>query len=191
VIALVLVVAVADNGVIGREGALPWLVKSDLRHFRAVTMSKPVVMGRKTYAAIGRPLVGRTNIVVTRNRDFTAPGILVAASLDAALESARGDALRRSADAVAVIGGAEIYRQTLDRADRLVITRIHLRPEGDAQFPPIDSRIWKEVERSDHDAGPEDDASFAVIVYERTSTVIPGLVAKPASAGLVTRARNP
>jgi dihydrofolate reductase len=170
VIALVLVAAVADNDVIGRDGGLPWRLKSDLRHFRAVTMGKPVVMGRKTYLSIGNPLKGRTNIVVTRNRDFAAPGVLVAPSLEPALEAARGDALRRRADAIAVIGGAQIYRQTLERADRLVITRVHLRPAGDTKFPPIDPAVWKETERNEHQPGPEDPAGFTAIVYERINT---------------------
>src|SRR6202040_1162317 len=106
---LVLVAAVAENGVIGQGGGLPWRLKSDLRNFRAITMGKPVVMGRKTYLSIGKPLAGRTNIVVSRNRDFAAPGVIVAPGIEAALAAARGDALRRGADAIAVIGGADLY----------------------------------------------------------------------------------
>jgi dihydrofolate reductase len=168
--ALVLIAAVADNGVIGQGGGLPWRLKSDLRNFRAITMGKPVVMGRKTYLSIGRPLVGRTNIVVSRNRDFAAPGVIVAPSIEAALAAARGDALRRSADAVAVIGGAELYGHTLASADRLVITRVHLRPDGDTVFPDIDPELWREVERSAHQPGPDDAAGFTVLVYERHAT---------------------
>ena len=104
-VGIVLVVAVAENDVIGRDNTLPWRIKSDLKYFRSVTMNKPVVMGRRTYASIGKPLPGRTNIVVTRQPDFAAPGILVVPGLDQALAAARGDALRRSADAIAVIGG--------------------------------------------------------------------------------------
>src|SRR2546423_15175012 len=137
-VALVLVAAVADNDVIGRAGGLPWSLKSELQHFRAVTTGKPVVMGRTTYLSIGKPLKWRTNIVVTRDCTFAAAGVLVAPSLDAALAAARGDALRRCADAIAVIGGAQIYAQTIERADRLVITRVHLHPAGDTKFPPID-----------------------------------------------------
>ncbi len=164
---IVLVAAVADNGVIGQGGGLPWRLKSDLQYFRAVTMGKPVVMGRKTFASIGKPLAGRTNIVISRDKNFSAPGALVAASLDAALAAARGDALRRGADAIAVIGGTEIYRQTVGRADRLVITRVHLRPDGDAVFPEIDARIWDEIERSEHQPGPEDAAGFSRVLYGR------------------------
>jgi dihydrofolate reductase len=168
--ALVLVAAVADNGVIGRGGGLPWRLNSDLRNFRAVTMGKPVVMGRKTYLSIGKPLAGRTNIVVSRSRDFAAPGIVVAPGIEAALAVARGDALRRSADAVAVIGGAELYAHTIGCADRMVITHVHLRPEGDTVFPAIDPALWREVARSEHDPGPDDAAGFAVLVYERRAT---------------------
>jgi dihydrofolate reductase len=169
-LALVLVAAVADNGVMGQGGGLPWRLKSDLRNFRAITMGKPVVMGRKTYLSIGKPLAGRTNIVVSRNRDFAAPGVIVAPGIEAALAVARGDALRRSADAVAVIGGAELYARMIGYADRLVITHVHLRPEGDTMFPAIDPRLWREVERSEHDRGPDDAAGFTVLVYERHAT---------------------
>jgi dihydrofolate reductase len=165
---LVHVAAVAENGVIGQGGRLPWRLKSDLAHFRSVTMGKPVVMGRKTYVSIGKPLAGRTNIVVSRDRSFAAPGTIVAASIDAALTTARGDALRRGVAEIVVIGGADLYRQTLPVADRLVITQVDLQPEGDATFPPIDRGVWKEVSRSEHPAGPGDDASFTVLVYERT-----------------------
>ena len=144
-IALVLVAAVADNGVIGQGGRLPWRLKSDMAHFRKVTMGKPVVMGRKTFLSIGKPLKGRTNIVVSRDPAFAAPGILVAPNVEAALAAARGDALRRGADEIAVIGGADIYRQTIGRADRMVITRVHLQPAGDTNFPAIDPQLWREV----------------------------------------------
>src|SRR6478609_1826452 len=135
---IVIIAAVAENGVIGRGGTMPWRLKSDMKHLRALTMGKPVVMGRKTYLSLYvRPLPGRTNIVVTRDKDFTAPGALVARSLDIALEAARGDALRRGTE-IMVIGGAEIYAQAMPYADQLEITRIHMTPEGDTVFPPID-----------------------------------------------------
>ena len=122
---MVLVAAVADNGVIGRAGALPWRLKSDMQHFRALTFGHPVLMGRKTYQSIGKPLSGRTNIVVSRERAFAAPGVLVARDLDAALGVARGDALRRGGPAIMVIGGADLYAQTMPLASRLEITRVH------------------------------------------------------------------
>ena len=161
------VVAVADNDVIGQGGGLPWRLKSDMQHFRAATMGKPVVMGRKTYLSIGKPLAGRTNIVVSRDRAFTAPGVLVAPSIEAALTVARGDALRRGAAEIAVIGGADIYAQTMTAADRLVVTRVHLRPGGETKFPSVDPNVWKEVERAEHRAGPHDEADFTIVVYER------------------------
>jgi dihydrofolate reductase len=162
---LVLVAAVADNGVIGRGGGLPWRLKSDMRHFRALTMGKPVVMGRKTYLAIGKPLAGRTNIVVSRDRGFAAPGILVAPSLTAALEAARGDALRRGAGEIAVIGGGELYAQAMPLADRLEITRVHADILGDAVFPAIDAARWRETASSRQAAGPEDDADMTFVTY--------------------------
>jgi dihydrofolate reductase len=168
-LSIVLLAAVAENGVIGRDNALPWRLKSDMRRFRALTMGKPVVMGRKTYVSIGKPLEGRTNIVVTRDRDFTAPGVVAAHDLSTALAVARGDALRRAADAIMVIGGAGIFLQTLPMADRLEITIVHARPEGDTLFPPIDPATWREVERSERRAGVDDDAGFAFVAYERSS----------------------
>jgi dihydrofolate reductase len=171
---IVLVAAVAENGVIGQGGRLPWRLKSDLQYFRAVTMGKPVVMGRKTFVSIGKPLAGRTNIVISRDKDFSAPGALVAGSLDAALSAARGDALRRGADAIAIIGGTEIYRQTIGRADRLVITRVNLRPQGDAMFPEIEAGAWEEIARSEHQPGPEDAAGFTHVTYRRRTTARAG-----------------
>jgi dihydrofolate reductase len=164
---LVLVAAVAENGVIGRDGRLPWHLRSDLQHFRAVTLGHPAVMGRKTYDAIGKPLAGRTNIVVSRDPAFAAPGVVAAPDLDAALAIARGDALRRGTVEIMIIGGADLYRQTIDRAARLEITRVHARPEGDSVFPPIDPAHWRETGRREHPAGRDDDAAFTTLVYER------------------------
>jgi dihydrofolate reductase len=170
-IRIVVVAAVAENGVIGRDDALPWRLKSDMAHFRALTLGKPVVMGRKTYLSIGKPLAGRTNIVVSRKATFAAPGVVAVPTLDHALEVARGDALRRSADAIAVIGGAEIFRQTLPMADRLEITRIHAWPDGDTLFPAFDPAAWREVNRVDHPGGPSDSAAFTFLRYERACSL--------------------
>lgn len=164
---LVLVAAVAENGVIGRAGALPWRLKSDLRHFRAVTINHPVIMGRKTFLSIGRPLKDRTNIVVTGDATFAAAGIVVAPTLDAAVRVAEGDALRRGVADVMVIGGADLYLQSIDAASRLEITRVHLQPDGDVVFPPIDASRWCETARRQHPAGPDDDAAFTTLTYER------------------------
>jgi len=164
---LVLVAAVAENGVIGRAGGLPWRLKTDLKRFRALTVGHPVVMGRKTYLSFGKPLKHRTNIVVTRDPDFAAAGIVVASSLEAALEVAEGDALRRGAAAIVIGGGAGIYAKTIDRAARLEITRVHVRPKGDTVFPAIDPAIWRETARQEYAAGPDDEAPFTTLTYER------------------------
>ena len=167
---IVLIAAVADNGVIGQGGTMPWRLKSDMRHFRALTLDKPVVMGRKTYLSLSvKPLPGRTNIVVTREATFTAPGVLVARSLETALEAARGDALRRGTD-IMVIGGAEIYAQAMPFADRLEITRIHMKSEGDTAFPQIDPAVWHEASRKPHPAGAGDDAAFDFVSYVKASS---------------------
>lgn len=166
---IVFVAAVAENGVIGRSNALPWRLKSDMLHFRALTMGKPVVMGRKTYLSIGKPLNGRTTIVVSRDRAFAAPGIVVAPSLGDAFAAARGDALRRNADSIAVVGGAEIYAQAMPQATHLAITWVHKRVEGDARFPAIDPNIWREISREEHESKAEDEAAFAYVGYERTN----------------------
>ena len=166
-IAIILVAAIAENGVIGRDNALPWRIKSDLKYFRQVTMNKPVLMGRKTYESIGKPLPGRTNIVVTRDPDFSAAGILTANGLDRALDAARGDALRRNADAIAVIGGTEIFRQTMPFAQRLALTLVDAKPPGDTYFPDIDPAVWRETDRSPLQKGPDDDYGFSFVNYER------------------------
>src|SRR5580700_8182468 len=124
---IVLIVAVADNGVIGSDGAIPWRLKTDQQRLKAMTMGMPVVMGRKTFVSLRRPLPGRTNIVVTRDQHFRAAGAVVATSFAAARAVARGDALRRACE-IAVIGGAEIYAQWSQIADRLEITEVHTRP---------------------------------------------------------------
>ena len=164
---LVLVAAVAENGVIGRAGGLPWRLKSDLQHFRALTTGKPIVMGRRTWASLARPLPNRTNIVVTRDPAFAACGAVVTASLAAALEVARGDALRRGADAVMVIGGGDIYAQAMPLATRLEITRVHASPDGEAVFPTIDAAVWRETTRRACPPGPGDEASFTYLTYAR------------------------
>jgi len=164
---IILVVAVAENDVIGRDNALPWRIKSDLKFFRKVTMNKPVVMGRRTWLSIGRPLPGRTNIVVTRQADFAAPGVVVATGIDKALTAARGDALRRGADAIAVIGGTEIFAQTMGRANRLILTLVHAKPPGDTYFPAVDPAVWRESERLPQPKGPDDEYGFTIVNYER------------------------
>lgn len=165
---IVLVVAVAENGVIGRANKLPWRIKSDLQYFRSVTIGRPVVMGRKTYESIGRPLPQRTNIVVTRDPCYTAPGIVVVTDIPKALDLAREEAVRTNAGSIAVIGGTEIFRQTLPFANRLVVTEVHAKPEGDTYFPEIDPKLWREIERRPQPQGPDDEYGFSFVTYQRS-----------------------
>ena len=164
---IVIIVAVAENGVIGAGGAIPWRLKSDMRRLKAMTMGKPIVMGRKTFVSIGRPLPGRTNIVVTRDAGFRADGVVVTNSFTAAKAIATGDALRRFATEIAVIGGAEIYAQWMDSADRLEITEVHARPDGDTRFPAVDPAAWEEVARVRNPAGSHDTADISYVTYRR------------------------
>jgi dihydrofolate reductase len=166
-ISTVLIVAVADNGVIGHRGAMPWRLKSDLQRFKALTLGKPVVMGRKTFASIGRPLPGRTNIVVTRDRSLTLPGVVVTSSFEEARLIARGDALRRFATEIAVIGGAEIYQQFVGEADRVELTEVHARPDGDTHFSALNAAEWEETARIHHAAAEGDSADFSYVTYRR------------------------
>ncbi len=166
-IAIVFVVAVAENGVIGQGNAIPWRLKSDMQRFKALTMSKPIVMGRKTFESLPRLLPGRTHIVITRDAQYQAAGAVVTTSMEAARMVAQGDALRRLATEIAVIGGADIYAQWMGIADRLEITEVHARPDGDTVFPAIDAAEWDEVARIKHPAGPDDSADFSYVTYER------------------------
>jgi dihydrofolate reductase len=164
---LVLVAAVARNGVIGSGQGLPWRLSSDLKQFKARTWGKPLVMGRKTYLTIGRQLPGRETIVVTRDLGFAAPGVLVVHSLEAALDLAAERARAMGASQVVIAGGGEIYAQTMPRAERLLITEVALDAKGETRFPPIDPRQWREVSRENGERGLRDEADFAFVEYER------------------------
>ena len=167
-IEIVLIAAVADNGVIGADSSIPWRLKRDMQRLKAMTVGRPVVMGRKTYQSLPRrPLPGRTNIVITRDIAFRGDGAVVTTSFDDAALIARGDALRRNVGEIAIIGGAEIYARFMADADRLEVTEVHLRPEGDTRFPPIDAALWQEVAREHHPAGPGDSAEFSYVTYRR------------------------
>jgi dihydrofolate reductase len=160
-----LVVAAARNGVIGRDGAMPWSMPSDLKVFRRLTMGKPIVMGRRTFQAIGRPLDGRTNIVVTRDRDYAADGVEVARSIEEALEMARR---APGADGgIMVIGGGEIYDAVMPQADVVHLTRIDAAPAGDTHFPDPAPDAWREVERTPIPQGPRDQYAAELVRYER------------------------
>lgn len=158
---IVLIAAVARNGVIGRDNQLPWRLKSDLQHFKATTTGSPILMGRHTWESLGRPLPGRRNLVVTRNLEYAAPGAEVFDSPEAALETMHG------APRVFVIGGAELYRQILDQADRLLITEVWADVEGDAHFPEIDPACFEETRREEHSADPDNEHDFDFVEYRR------------------------
>jgi dihydrofolate reductase len=156
-----LVVAVARNGVIGRDNALPWRLPADLAHFKKVTMGHPVVMGRRTYESIGRPLPGRQNIVVTRNRDFQAPGCTVVGSLDEAWRAA-GDA-----GEVSIIGGTTLFEETLPIADVIHLTEVEADVEGDTFFPPFDRSQWQAKEVARHGADERNAYPFRILELTR------------------------
>lgn len=160
------VVAVARNGVIGREGGLPWHISSDLKRFKEITMGKPVVMGRKTWESLPRkPLPGRRNIVITRQADFAPEGAEVAATPEEAL------ALCGDAPEVAVIGGGEIYRLFWPLVDRLYLTEVDLEVVGDTHFPPVSAAEWREVGREVHPKGEKDTASFTLRILDRMTKI--------------------
>jgi dihydrofolate reductase len=163
------IVAVAENGVIGRENALPWRLGSDLRRFRRLTMGHPLIMGRKTFEAIGRPLPGRDNIVVTRDpgRIPRLPSVLPARSLEEAISFGEACARARHVDEMFVIGGAALFEQVMPYARRLYITKVHASPPGDVFWQPALGDGWREVEHSDRPAGPDDDFAVTDIVLER------------------------
>ena len=160
---IAIVVAMAENRVIGRDGGLPWRLPADMARFRTLTMGKPIVMGRRTHESIGRALDGRRNIVVTRRPGYRAPGCTVTASLEAALEAASDAA---DAAEVAVIGGASIYEMALPIADRVHLTLVHASIDGDVRFPQIEPADWREVSRLERgaDARNRYDVSFIELV---------------------------
>jgi dihydrofolate reductase len=166
-IAITLVAAVAQNGVIGRDGGLPWRLSSDLKRFKANTIGRPVIMGRKTFQSIGKPLPGRDNIVVTRDLSFAPEGVFIAPDIGAAIELGRAKAKGSGAAEICVIGGGEIYRQTFDLADRLIVTFVDAEIEGDTYFPKIDSIQWKEVFSESHPEGEKDSHATRHVVFER------------------------
>jgi dihydrofolate reductase len=164
---LVLVAAVARNGIIGANGGLPWRLSSDLKRFKTLTWGKPLVMGRKTFESIGRALPGRETIVVTRDPAFAPPGVLVAHDLDRGLDLAADRASAMGAGEIIIGGGGELYAQTIERANRLFITEVGLDAEGEVRFPLINPHEWRETGRETGERGPRDDADFAFVTYER------------------------
>lgn len=156
-----LIVAVAQNGIIGTGGTMPWHITEDFAHFKAVTLEHSVVMGRKTYESIGRPLPRRRNIVISRNSDLRIEGCEMATSLEGALAMCEGE------EEVFVIGGGEIYRQAMPSSNKLYITHVGVSVEGDTRFPTIDPTIWREVRREEFARGREFEHPFSFVDYER------------------------
>lgn len=161
VMVISIIVAMDKKGIIGFEGDLPWRLSADLKHFKAITMSKPLIMGRRTHESIGRSLPGRQNIVITRAKAFKADGCTVVHSLEDALHAA-GDV-----DEVMIMGGSGIYDQSLARADRLYLTEVHADVKGDVYFPEFDKGGWLEIEREDHSADETNDFDYSFVVLER------------------------
>lgn len=158
-----LIAAMAENRVIGINNTLPWHLPADFKHFKSVTMGKPILMGRKTYESIGRPLPGRTNVIITNNSDYCAEGCEVVNSIDEALS------LTSDQPEVMVIGGASFYQQTLPIAHKIYLTIIHHNFEGDAHFVEFDQSQWREVERVDHEADEKNGYPYSFVTLERTA----------------------
>jgi dihydrofolate reductase len=169
---LAIVAAIGRNGVIGAGDLLPWRLPSDLKRFRALTIGKPLLMGRKTFQSIGRALPGRETIVVTREQGFTAhaAGVHVAYHLDAALALAEARAEAMAADEIILAGGGDLYAALIDRVERMYLTLVDLSPQGDAHFPPIDAAQWSEVARVRPKPSPEDEAGFSFVELRRRNS---------------------
>lgn len=158
-----LVVAAAENNAIGKDNQLLWCLPNDMKFFKNVTWGLPVIMGRKTYESLGKPLSGRTNIVITRKKDWQPEGVIVVNSLNAAIAAAAGT----DAKEASVIGGGEIYKQAIDIADRIVITRVHTSLEGDTYFPAINEEKWKLVSNQDFPSDEKHTYSYSFQVWEK------------------------
>ncbi|MFT5486547.1 MAG: dihydrofolate reductase [Paracoccaceae bacterium] len=169
-VTVALIVAAAENGVIGRDGGLPWRLSGDLRYFKSVTMGKPIIMGRKTFESIGRPLPGRPNLVVSRNPDFSADGVEVFSDLEAAVAHAGTLVDDLADDDVMVIGGAGLYRAALAIAGRIYLTEVHAAVVGDVTFPAFDRADWVETSRERHSAGEKDEFDHSFVVLERVTS---------------------
>lgn len=166
---VVIVVAMAANRVIGRDNDLPWRIPSDLRHFKAMTLGRPMIMGRRTFQSIGRPLPGRTTIVVSRDAGYSAEGVTVVGSLEAAFAEGRRVAVESGVGEVMVVGGGEIYAQALSFTDRVEITEVQLTPDptGTVLFPALDPAIWVESARVAGERGARDEADFDFVTWRR------------------------
>jgi len=164
---IAVIAAVAENGIIGNGNQLPWTIKSEMKHFMLTTKNKPVIMGRKTFESIGKPLKERTNIIVTRDTTFQPEDVTVVNSLAEAIDLAKQIAEEDGQDEIIIAGGAEIYRQALSLADRLYMTRIHLSPKGDAKFPDFNKQEWHEVKSEFHQAKEGETADYSIRIFDR------------------------
>jgi dihydrofolate reductase len=171
-----LIVAAADNGVIGRDNALPWHLPEDLKHFKRVTLGKPVVMGRKTFESIGRPLPGRQNIVVTRDTNYHRDGVTVVHSVDAAMAAAGGAA------EILVIGGADLFRLFLPRAERVHLTRVHGDIDGDVRWTPLDEARWQRVAAQEHPADERHSHAMTFELWEKRQSSAKNPAGPPAAS---------
>ena len=167
-----LIVALSQNHVIGRNNKLPWYLPNDLKYFKQVTMGLPIIMGRKTFESIGKPLPGRTNIVITRNPEWTAEGVRAVTSLDEALSLAESVAEIDGRDEVMVIGGDQIYRLVMPSVDRLYLTQVHAQVDGDAYFPEFDRDAWKEIGREDYESSETNPYDYSFTVLERRALLL-------------------
>ena len=164
---LSIIVAIAENGVIGRNNGLPWTLPGDLIHFKEITMGKPIIMGRKTYDSIGQPLPGRQNIVITRNKNFSPTGVTIVHDVNSAIDKGRLVALENGGGEIIVIGGANIYTKTLPLADRLYVTEVHSNIEGDVTFSNFNQSEWSEISRDYRTAGPNETCNYSFVLYDR------------------------
>lgn len=162
-----MIVAMAENRVIGINNKLPWYLPNDLKYFKQVTMGKPILMGRKTYESIGKPLPGRTNIVITRNQEWSAEGVKVVHSLDQAFELGASVCDIDGQSEIMIIGGDQIYQTSLPDIDRIYLTKVHAEVNGDAYFPEVDWAQWKEIGREDFKAEGPNPYDYSFIVLER------------------------
>jgi dihydrofolate reductase len=163
---IALVVAIGENGAIGRGGDLPWKLSTDLRYFRNVTLRKPIIMGRRTFESFPRALDQRLNIVLSRDPAYLAPGAMVVPSLDAALDTARSAAQQAGVEEIMIVGGDDVFREVLPKASRIYLTEVHASPDADVWFT-LDRKQWREISRERHEPGPKDDHAFSFVVLER------------------------
>ena len=169
---LAMIAAVAENGVIGAGDRIPWRIPSDMAHFRRMTMGKPLIMGRKQFEIFGKPLPGRTSIVLSRRTDFHPDGVIVVGDLASAVARAKSIAAADGVDEAMVIGGGEIYAEAMPFADRLYVSHVALSAQGDVAFPPIDPREWRVIEQPPVVPSPKDEAEYVVRVYERVRAAV-------------------